>query len=340
MRIEALEYLGCPRCKEKLEVIRVDNQEGEHIMEGELVCTACNTRYPVVRGIPRLLPPEVMDADWYERTVRRFGKQWHIFKEAHHDFYESQFLSFIQPVRPEHFRDKVVLDAGCGKGRHILLAARWGAKAVIGVDLSEAVEVSFAHTRHLPHVHIVQGDIFHLPLQPNKIDYAYSVGVIHHTPDPAQAFRSIAKVVNPGGTLSVWVYGRENNGWITSLVNPVRKHFTSRMPSWLLKLLSFILTIPVYLSAKTIYRIKSLSTILPYYDYIAHLGDFSFGEIWSITYDHLTPSIAYYLTREEFESYWRSVGITPQLVWRNRNSWAGFGQIPLSVHASEKPVIA
>lgn len=340
MRAEALEYLGCPRCKEKLNLSRTDKQEGDHIMEGELVCTACGTRYPIIRGIPRLLPSEVMDADWYERTVRRFGKQWHIFEEAHHSFYEDQFLSFIQPVRPEHFQGKVVLDAGCGKGRHVLLAARWGAKAVIGIDLSDSVEVSFAHTRDLPHVHIVQGDIFHLPLQLNKIDYAYSVGVIHHTPDPAQAFRNIAKVIKPGGSLSVWVYGRENNRWITTVVDPIRKTLTSRMPAWLLKLISFFLTMPLYLCAQTLYRIKLFRGFLPYFDYISHLANFSFQEIWNIVYDHLTPSIAYYLTREEFESYWQSVGITPQLTWRNRNSWSGFGEIPLSVQVPERPVIA
>lgn len=303
-------------------------------MEGELECTGCARTYPIIRGVPRILPSHLIDPEWHARTIVRFGKEWQLFSEVELPFYEKQFLSFIHPVQPSFFEGKVVLDAGCGKGRHVRLAARWGARVVLGIDLSEAVEVSFAHTHHLPNVHIIQGDIFHLPLQPGKVDYAYSVGVIHHTPDPARAIQSIARILKKGGALSVWVYGRENNGWIIYLINPLRRFITSRLPSSVLMVISFILAIPLYLLSRTLYRGRLFKSILPYFDYIHHLSEFSFREIHSIVYDHLTPSIAFYLSREEFQSYWRKAGIEPELHWRNRNSWCGFGTVAESVSVS------
>ena len=35
---------------------------------------------------------------------------------------------------------KVVLEGGCGKGRHTKLAAEWGAAEVVGIDLGDGVE--------------------------------------------------------------------------------------------------------------------------------------------------------------------------------------------------------
>ena len=62
-----------------------------------------------------------------------------------------------------------------------------------------------------------------------KFDYAFSVGVLHHLPDPRGGFLSLASKVKPGGHISAWIYGAENNEWITRWVNPVREKITSRI---------------------------------------------------------------------------------------------------------------
>jgi SAM-dependent methyltransferase len=113
----------------------------------------------------------------------------------------------LLPVNREFFKDKVVLEGGCGKGRHTQLAAQFGARDVIGVDLSDAVETAFAATRHLPNAHIVQTDIFNLPFA-RAFDYAFSVGVLHHLPDPRGGFKSLVSKVKPGGHMSAWILRR------------------------------------------------------------------------------------------------------------------------------------
>src|SRR6266550_5158860 len=171
-----LQYLACPTCNESFTVDSHSVDDDWEIIEGALKCSSCKSSFPIVRGIPRFASLTQVDAE-KAATAASFGWQWQHF--THEDIrYAEQFLGWIAPVNAEFFKDKLVLEAGCGKGRHTQLASRWGAKEVIAVDLSSAVETAFAATRDLDNVHIIQADIFRLPLRP-VFDYAFSVGVLH-----------------------------------------------------------------------------------------------------------------------------------------------------------------
>ena len=54
-------------------------------------------------------------------------------------------------------------------GRHAVIASRFGAKTVIGLDLGNAVQAAFQNTRHLPSVSIVQGDIYFPPFRGRSV---------------------------------------------------------------------------------------------------------------------------------------------------------------------------
>jgi len=101
------------------------------------------------------------------------------------------------------------LDAGCGNGRYAKFTSEWGAR-VIGVDISSAVDVAAANLQSHECVDILQADLFRLPFRPGVFDMAYSVGVLHHTPDAAGAFRSVATTVRPGGSFSIFVHATGN----------------------------------------------------------------------------------------------------------------------------------
>ena len=57
MKRELMDILACPVCKGKLE-LTVEAEDGAEVISGSLDCPKCNVRYPIVEGIPRLLPPE------------------------------------------------------------------------------------------------------------------------------------------------------------------------------------------------------------------------------------------------------------------------------------------
>ncbi len=56
MRRDLMEILACPVCKGALE-LTVEREEGEEVITGQLVCSACNETYPIEDSIPNLLPP-------------------------------------------------------------------------------------------------------------------------------------------------------------------------------------------------------------------------------------------------------------------------------------------
>lgn len=330
MKEKLLSYLVCPTCKGSLDLSVSQVDQGE-IIEGALRCRNCAASFPISSGVPRFADLSKIEDD-KRATATGFGWQWQHFTQTD-ERYAEQFLGWIAPVTPEFFRDKVVLEGGCGKGRHTQLAASWGAREVIGVDLSAAVETAFAATRSLPNAHIVQADIYHLPLA-RKFDYAFSVGVLHHLPDPRGGFLSLAGKVKPGGHISAWIYGAENNEWITRWVNPVRERITSRIDQRALLQLSKIPTACVYLATKLVYgplnrNGSALAQHLFYNDYLAAIAPFGWREQHTIVFDHLLAPTAFYISRPEFEEWWRDIGARDvTITWHNKNSWRGFGAIP------------
>jgi len=330
MREKLLEMLACPVCGGDILLVYVSQYDDKEIIEGFLTCKKCTREYKIVRGIPRFADLAKIDDDKAE-TAENFGWQWTHFTQEDPK-YTDQFLGWLQPVKPEFFDGKVVLEGGCGKGRHTKLAAEWGAKEVVGIDLGDGVDSAFALTRDLPNVHIVQCDIFKLPLK-TAFDYAFSVGVLHHTPDPKKAFESLASKVKKGGHISAWIYGAENNEWISKYVNPVRTGFTSQISQPLLYQLSKLPTLGVFLTTKLVYRplntaAKPIANRLFYNEYMNHLGTFGWREQHNIVFDHLVAPTAFYISREEFAGWWKDIRAEDvDITWHNRNSWCGFGRV-------------
>ncbi len=330
MKEKLLELLACPTCGGDILLAYGSKYDGKEIIEGVLTCKKCTREYKVVRGVPRFADLGRIDADKAE-TAENFGWQWTHFTQEDTK-YADQMLGWLQPVKPDFFKDKVILEGGCGKGRHTKLAAEWGAKEVVGIDLGDGVESAFALTRSLSNVHIVQCDIFKLPLK-KAFDYAFSIGVLHHTPDPKKAFLSMASKVRKGGHISAWVYGAENNEWISKYVNPVRTGFTSQISQPMLYQLSKLPTLGVFLTTKLVYRplnaaAKPVANRLFYNEYLNHLGSFGWREQHNIVFDHLVAPTAFYISKDEFSAWWEEIKAEDvEITWHNENSWCGFGRI-------------
>ena len=326
MKRHALDLLACPECSGIL-AVTADAYDGAEIMEGQLRCEACGAAFPIRGGIPRFAQPAT---DVEAQTAEAFGYEWKEYNELA-PRYRQQFLDWLRPITPEFFQGRVVLEGGCGKGRHTALAASFGARAIVAVDLGDAVESAFANTRGLDNVHVVQGDLNRPPVRP-VFDYAFSIGVLHHLPDPERGFRALVSKLRPGGTISAWVYGREGNGWIVHFVSPIREHITTRMPLRALDMLSAVITVPLFAATRLIYgptRNTRLARVLPYAPYLGYISSFPFREQRSIVFDHLLAPIAFYIRREEFEQWFSRAGLEDVTIeHHNANSWRGCGRVP------------
>lgn len=334
MKPRLLDLLACPLCHGGLD-LEAGRREGDEVLEGRLECRACHQGYPLLGGIPRLLPPDIGVEQ--ERTQQAFGWQWRHFVEMHPEF-EEQFLDWIHPLRPEFFAGKLVLDAGCGIGRHAYFAARYGAREVVAMDLSAAVETARETLAGLPNAHVVQGDIHRPPLRLDgdgglgEFQFVYSIGVLHHLPDPRAGFASLLRFVRPGGTIFGWVYGHENNGVVHHFINPLRTTLTARLPRPAVNAISLPLAVALQAVVKGVYgplEGTRLHRRLPSADYLTSLGRFGFRQNHTIVFDHLVAPTAFYLRREEYEAWFREAGLEDvEVTWRNRNSWRGRGRRP------------
>jgi SAM-dependent methyltransferase len=188
----------------------------------ELRCRGCAAAYPATRGIPRFAG---------EPYVASFGRQWNRYDVARDEEDEAVFR-VKTGIDPRDLGGRLVLDAGCGGGRYARLAGRHGAR-VIGVDLSAAVEKAAALCAGWPDVTIVQADLLDLPLAEASFDVAFSIGVLHHSPDPRRAFAQVAARVKPGGRLAVWLY-RKNTPPQEAL-NTALRAVTTRLPARVLE---------------------------------------------------------------------------------------------------------
>jgi SAM-dependent methyltransferase len=228
MKRGLLEWLRCPICQTCLQA----DTEAAQIDTGHLTCQHGHT-FPVVRGVPRLV-----EQDAYTRS---FSYEWQRFSTTQLDSHTRRTdtrdrlqASLNFPL--EQVRGKLVLDAGCGMGRFAEIVSSYGG-TYIGLDYSYAVDAAQANVGHVPGVHLVQADIFHLPFADNVFDLVVSLGVLHHTPDPRRAFASLPRVLKPGGSLSITVYDAGNKVYV--LNSRFWRRFTTRLPRRTLHLISY-----------------------------------------------------------------------------------------------------
>jgi uncharacterized protein YbaR (Trm112 family)/ubiquinone/menaquinone biosynthesis C-methylase UbiE len=336
MKLKLIEFLVCPECKGLLDCLvekEDPNYPWKEILEGSLLCENCGRNYPIILGVPHLITGSYSDK--VQKTVAGFGWEWQQFDIQIQDTYmtdKTNFLDFIAPVTPDFFANKVVLDAGCGMGRFLKLGAEFGSQDIIGIDLSGAVDVAYRNVRHLPNAHIIQADILALPLKP-KFDYIFSVGVLQFLEQPQAGFNCLSNLLRHEGSISVWVYSKENNGWVMRLISPIRKHLTSRLPRPVLYGISYFLGFLLYLIIKYTYkpaneikRISNLAKFLPYNSYLYYSSRLSYRGIVSVIFDHLVPSLVTYLSKEELSRWFPKEQFSDVTITsRNNMSWRAFG---------------
>lgn len=256
MRQKFIKYLVDPLDFSNFELKSFEEKDG-HIIAGVLF----NDRnwYPIINGIPRILVdelktnllqnhyefykkfenqlPQKTKEDWKKeieninnldkflehqrKTAESFAYEWNNIYEEN-DFEKNNFLHFLSPfVKEENLKNKTLLDIGCGSGRFTKQAALCGADISFGSDLGESVELAYKLTKDLDNVCIVQADIYHMPFK-NIFDLAYSIGVLHHLPQPQQGFSKLPAVLKPGGKMLIWVYNRRNNKRALYFYEPLR----------------------------------------------------------------------------------------------------------------------
>jgi SAM-dependent methyltransferase len=165
------------------------------------------------------------------RTKSAYAAQWNRFRIIRPDEDRATFRARTGFTVTD-LAGQSVLDAGCGMGRYLRIAAEAPVGLVVGVELSKAVLAAKDLTAELPQVSLVRGDLLKLPFEPASFDLIYSLGVLDHTPDPRASFLALARLLKPGGRIAVWVYPRQRR--LLELIIDLQRFFSTRLPvNWL-----------------------------------------------------------------------------------------------------------
>ncbi|MFA6029918.1 MAG: methyltransferase domain-containing protein [Elusimicrobiota bacterium] len=320
MKLSLLPLLACPACAGGLRFARLEHMpHGDvDLPEGALACERCAREYPILDGVPRLLPPEGLDRANL-RTRESFAWEWLRYPGALPED-RAVFLEETQ-LAPEAWAGRRVLDAGCGMGRYARVARSLGAETV-AFDLSDGLLRLVEEAAADPGLHVVQGDILHPPFKPGVFDAVYSVGVIHHTPSAEGACRALGKLVKPEGLMTIWVYGRPGS-WGSFSTNPLRgaRAWLKRVLPlvWLtvwarmllsdaLRLVTTLLPTPLlYLLCHPLAALGALP-LLKYLTFSVHRD---YAVRLQENFDWLAPPYQSKHTKEELERWFADGGFTP-----------------------------
>jgi SAM-dependent methyltransferase len=157
-----------------------------------------------------------------ERTATTFRDKWSRNPDlAFRQTLDEQSEIFRWIVERNGFRDaegleaflapkRRMLDAGCGNGRVTALLRRHAnpAAEIVAIDLTSA-DVAARNLEGAERVSVHARDLLDDLSDLGEFDFIYCQEVLHHTSDPARAFRNLAARLTPGGDLAIYVYRRK-----------------------------------------------------------------------------------------------------------------------------------
>lgn len=206
------DLLACPACHSENMTRRVD----------DFRCSSCGDSFEIVDGVAVFLRSNSGIRHENESRAEFWNAGWNArnsgYLKLNADGVRQQRETFLAAMRgqgypsvvdigPNNVADKIFLNIGCGGGDEGLLFSGYGTN-YIGVDFSYHAakftqtliqKAGFRGTAY-------QAEAEHLPFRDDSVEYIYSNGVLHHTPDTLGALREVWRVLAPGGTAMIGLY--------------------------------------------------------------------------------------------------------------------------------------
>jgi ubiquinone/menaquinone biosynthesis C-methylase UbiE len=148
-----------------------------------------------------------------------FGHEWSTFRQSEAELsaadreaiFQSYFAIFPWNDLPS---DSIGIDVGCGSGRwSMMVAPKVGFLHLLDAS-ADAVAVAHQNLAGATNVGIHLASVSDIPVADNSLDFAFSLGVLHHVPDTMAAIHAIAAKLKVGAPFLVYLYyALDNRPW-------------------------------------------------------------------------------------------------------------------------------
>jgi ubiquinone/menaquinone biosynthesis C-methylase UbiE len=252
-----------------------------------------------------------------ERVIQAFGEEWNRFDQFHlSDIDRKKMFDDFFLVFPwdKISSSSVGADFGCGSGRWALMVApRVGHLHLIDAS-NMALDVARRNLHEAGNVSFHLASIDAVPLDDGSLDFAYSLGVLHHVPETREAVKSVARKLKCGAPLLIYLYYAFDNRpwWFRMLwrLSDAGRRFISRAPVWLKHGLCEVIALLVYWPIARSGKLLDKLGILPKSWPLSWYRDRSLYVMRTDALDRFGTRLEKRFSRHEIESMLAEAGIS------------------------------
>jgi ubiquinone/menaquinone biosynthesis C-methylase UbiE len=269
------------------------------------------------------------------RVARGFGREWatfrqdteHLSPQQRQVIFDDYFRIFPWHLLPPS--GGVGLDVGCGSGRWSMLLAPRVEHLHLLDPSPAALEVAKQNLHSEKNVSYHLHSVANIPLPSRSLDFAFSLGVLHHVPDTQAAIAAVADKLKPNAPFLIYLYYALDNrpAWYRLLwrITDLARFVVSRLPHPLRWAVSQTVAALIYWPLARVARFLVQRGQSPRALPLSYYADKSFYVMRTDAYDRFCTRLERRFRRGEIERMLTRAGFK-DIIFSNREPfWCAVG---------------
>jgi SAM-dependent methyltransferase len=246
-----------------------------------------------------------------------FGDEWTRFDQSKLSVTERQaiFSDYFSIFPWDRLPSNAIgADIGCGSGRWATIVAPRVALLYCVDGSALALSIAKRNLQHLKNCEFIEADIGSLGIPLSSLDFAYSLGVLHHAPETLSGIKSCVSTLKPGAPFLMYLYYRFDTRpvWYRAMwaASNLLRRIISTLPYKMRFLASQLLSIFVYWPmARTAYALRRYFRVNTDGMPLAYYSDKSFYVMRTDALDRFGTRLEQRFTRSEIDDMMTAAGL-------------------------------